>query len=285
MKPLPAWFRALVRVLGTLIPPVMTRIAYRLFWDLGQPMAVKPQALDVHRRARREIVAIGDRQAVVYRWGTGPETVLLVHGWRGRASQFATLVEALESPARTIVAFDAPGNGDSPGNRTDLRDYLALIRLVARESGGLDLLVGHSFGVLGAFVAVHEGVRAKRLVSIAGVSSIGYTFDTFARVGQPPADRERGLRRRIERNVFDGDTKFWTRFVSELDPVDRTPLLVIHDVADRQVEFDQCAVIAEAHVGAVTELHTTGLGHVRVLSDREVVQAIIAFAKCEIPVS
>jgi hypothetical protein len=139
--------------------------------------------------------------------------------------------------------------------------------------------------VLGAFVAVHEGVRAKRLVSIAGVSSIGYTFDTFARALDLPAAVQRGLRRRIERNVFDGDTKFWTRFVSELDPVDRTPLLVIHDVADRQVEFDQCAVIAEAHVGAVTELHTTGLGHVRVLSDREVVQAIIAFAKCEIPVS
>jgi pimeloyl-ACP methyl ester carboxylesterase len=278
MKPLPRWFRAFVHIVGTLAPPVMARIAYRLFWNLGRPMAVAPGARSVHDRAERETVSVGTRQAVVYRWGSGPETVLLVHGWRGRASQFAAVIDALESPRRTIFAFDAPGNGDSPGDRTDLRDYIALIRSVAERTGRLDLLVGHSFGVMAIFVAVREGVPAQRLVSIAGVSGLEHTYVTFARALALPGRVNRLLRRRIERQVFDGESGIWGRFVSELDPADTTPLLIIHDRNDRAVDFAEAAKITAAHLGPVTELYTSGLGHTRVLADSAVARAIVSFA-------
>ena len=278
MKPLPQWFRSLVRIVGTVSPRLMTFLAYRMFWNLGKPMEVRPDATDVHARATRETVSIGDRTAVVYRWGSGPQTVLLVHGWRGRASQFAALVQALESPERTIIAFDAPGNGDSPGDRTDLRDYLALIRAVADERGGIDLLVGHSFGVMGIFVAVREGVRANRIVSIAGSADMMYTYGTFVRALELPKRVDALLRRKIERVAFDGDATIWRRFVSELDPTDVTPLLVIHDRNDRIIQFSQAEKIATAHVGHTTELYTRGLGHTRVLSDPAVLRAIADFA-------
>ena len=278
MKPLPRWFRVFVHVIGTVSPRLMAVLAYRMFWNLGTPMAVRPDAVAVHNRARRETTMIGERHAVIYRWGHGPETVLLVHGWRGRASQFAALVEALESPERTIVAFDAPGNGDSPGDRTDLRDYLAVIRLVAAEPNGLDLLVGHSFGVMGIFVAVREGVRAKRMVSIAGTADMNYTYGTFARALELPSRVDTLLRRKIERGVFDGDPGIWRRFVSELDPTDQTPLLIVHDRDDRAVDFSQAEKITAAHLGPISELYTSGLGHTRVLSDPAVLRAIADFA-------
>jgi pimeloyl-ACP methyl ester carboxylesterase len=278
VKPLPGWFRLLVRVVGTLIPPLMAAIAYRLFWRLGTPMPVRADAATVHSRSRRETLRIGGRSAIIYRWGTGPETVLLVHGWRGRGSQFAALIAALESPERTIVTFDAPGNGDSPGDRTDLRDYLDVIRAIADAAGGLELLVGHSFGVMGIFVAVREGVRAKRMVSIAGTADMEYTYDTFARALELPRRVDILLRRKIERRVFDGDTGIWRRFVSELDPTDQTPLLVIHDRDDRAVDFSQANRIASAHLGPLTEVYTSGLGHTRVLSDPNVLRAVIDFA-------
>ncbi|HEY5229377.1 MAG TPA: alpha/beta hydrolase [Galbitalea sp.] len=278
MKPLPRWFRAFVRIVGALAPPLMVAITYRMFWNLGKPMTVRADALPVHTRAQRETLAIGERTAVVYRWGTGPETVLLVHGWRGRASQFAALIDALESPERTIVAFDAPGNGDSPGDRTDLRDYLAVIRAVADGAGGLDLLVGHSFGVMGIFVAVREGVRANRMVSIAGTADMNSAYATFAHALELPRRVDVRLRRKIERQVFDGDTGIWRRFVSELEPTDQTPLLIIHDRDDRTVELSQAERIASAHLGPTTEVYTSGLGHTRVLSDPRVLQAIARFA-------
>lgn len=278
MKPLPRWFRIVVSVVGAVSPRLMAILAYRMFWNLGAPMAVRPDAEAVHGRARRETKSVGGREAVVYRWGSGPETILLVHGWRGRASQFAALVEALESPERTIVSFDAPGNGDSPGDRTDLRDYLAVIRLVAAEANGLDLIVGHSFGVMGIFVAVREGVRARRMVAIAGIEDIDYTYETFSRALGLSSRVDTLLRRRIERRIFDGDVGIWRRFVSELDPTDQTPLLVIHDRDDRAVEFSQTEKIAAAHLGPTTELFTRGLGHTRVLSDPTVLRTIADFA-------
>ena len=148
MKQLPAWFRLFVRVLGTIAPWAMARIAWRLFWDLGTPMPLREDARDIHESARKTIVTVNGRTAVVYRWGTGPSPVLLVHGWQGRASQFAALIRALESSDRTIIAFDAPGNGDAPGERTDIFDYIAVIREVYESDGEFELVVGHSFGVL-----------------------------------------------------------------------------------------------------------------------------------------
>jgi hypothetical protein len=281
MKRPPRWFLLFVKIVGTAFPRLLLGLLYRTFWNLGKPMAVRSEAQTVHARARRETVRIGSRQAVVYRWGRGSETVLLVHGWRGRASQFAAIIEALESPERTIVAFDAPGNGDSPGTKTDLRDYIAAIRYIAGEVGGLDLLVGHSFGVLGVFVAVREGVRASRIVSIAGMSTIDYTFETFARALELPRRLESQLRHRIERRVFDGDSGMWRRFVSELDPTDQRPLLLVHDRGDRVIEFSEAAKIAGAHLGPTTELFTSGLGHTRVLRDPTVIRAITDFAKAE----
>jgi pimeloyl-ACP methyl ester carboxylesterase len=278
MKPLPKWFRSLVRVVGTVSPRLMTFLAYRMFWNLGKPMELRPDAAAAHARARRETVNIGERQAVVYRWGNGPKTVLLVHGWRGRASQFAALVEALESPEYTIISFDAPGNGDSPGDRTDLRDYLAVIRSVADERGAIDLLVGHSFGAMGIFVAVREGVRASRIVSIAGSADMDYTYGTFARALDLPKRVHARLRRKIQRVAFDGDATIWRRFVSELDPTDQTPLLVIHDRDDRIIQFSQAEKIAAAHAGPTTELFTSGLGHTRGLTDPGVLRSIVDFA-------
>jgi pimeloyl-ACP methyl ester carboxylesterase len=256
----------------------MVSITYRMFWNLGKPMAVRPDAAGVHARARRETLAIGSKRVVVYRWGTGPKTVLLVHGWRGRASQFAAIIATLEAPDRTIVAFDAPGNGDSPGDRTDLRDYVAAIRVVGAETNGLELLVGHSFGVMAVFVAVREGVRVQRLASIAGISNISYTFEAFARALDLPPRVKAGLRRKIERSAFDGDTSIWRRFVSELDPTDQTPLLIVHDREDRAIDLSESEAIASAHLGPITELYTVGLGHTRVLSDPAVLQAIVQFA-------
>jgi fermentation-respiration switch protein FrsA (DUF1100 family) len=281
MKRPPNWFILFVRLVGTAFPRLLLGSLYRTFWNLGTPMAVRPEAQSVHARARRETVRVGNRAAVVYRWGTGPATVLLVHGWRGRASQFAAIIEALESPERTIVAFDAPGNGNSPGTQTDLRDYLTVIRDVANGAGGLDLLIGHSFGVIGVFVAVREGVRASRIVSIAGMSTMNYTYGTFARALELPRRLSELLRRKIERDTFGGDTGIWRRFVAELDATDQTPLLLIHDQNDRVIEFSEAAKIAGAHLGPTTELFTSGLGHTRVLADPAVVRAITDFAKAE----
>ena len=279
MKQLPVWFRLFVRVLGTIAPPLMTRVAWKLFWDLGTPTPLREDARDVQNRASRETASVNGHEAVLYRWGTGPSPVLLVHGWQGRASQFAAIIRGLESPDRTIFAFDAPGNGDAPGDRTDIFDYIAVIRRVYDEVGAFEVVVGHSFGVLALFSAIRAGVKTDRIVSIAGVSGFNYVVSAFATALDLPIGVIRRLRRRIERDIFAGDTTFWRTWVSELEPTNETPLFVIQDRYDRAVDFRQSALIAEAQVGPLTELYTSGLGHSRVLSDTSVVESIVRFTE------
>ena len=47
---------------------------------------------------------------------------LLVHGWEGRGAQLGSLVGPLVEAGLSVVAFDAPAHGDSPGNRLYLTD-------------------------------------------------------------------------------------------------------------------------------------------------------------------
>jgi pimeloyl-ACP methyl ester carboxylesterase len=265
-------------VLSAVAPPVAAEIGFRLWRSLGRPEPVHPRDLTVLDRAVRGTLDLDGIQVATYTWGSGPEVVLFVHGWRSRASRFAPLVAALESPGRTIVAFDAPGNGDTPGTRTSILEYARIIRLLAARHGGVSTIVAHSFGVLCAFVAVREGVHVDRIVGIAGLHSADEIVDQFCREAGLGRRAKAGLRRRIEHRFFAGVPDLWRRFRSELDPADtRTALLLVHSRDDARVDVRQADLIAEAHTGPVRVVLTDGLGHNRILSDPAAIATVGAF--------
>jgi len=279
MPPIQKIMGALSRV----APPFAAELAYRRFVSLGTPESVHPRDAAVHARARRGSLELNGSSVATYTWGTGPETIILVHGWRSRASRWSTLVTALESPERTIVAFDAPGNGDSPGHRTHLLDYVAIVRLLAARHGGVRAIVAHSFGVLASFVAVREGVASERLVGVSGMATATQLLETFSDQVGLTARARNGLGRRFQHRVFPQETDIWRRFVAELDPTEaRIPVLLVHDDDDPVVPVAQAERIAEAHLGGVTVERTRGLGHNRILSDPDVVELIRDFIQAPI---
>ncbi len=270
--------RAALVVLSAVAPPVAGELGYRLWRSLGRPEPVHPRDAAVHARAERGILDLDGIPVATYTWGSGPEVVLLVHGWRSRASRFAALVDDLESPGRTLVAFDAPGNGDTPGDRTSILDYARIVRLLAARHGGVTAIVAHSFGVLCSFIAVREGVAVDRIVGLAGIHDADEIVRQFAREAGLGTRAKRGLRTRIERRFFAGIPDLWRRFTAELDPADtRTSVLLVHDVGDPRVGFAQSERIRDAHTGPVRLVATEGLGHNRLLGDPGVVATVAEF--------
>ena len=264
--------------LSRVAPPLAAEAAYRQFVSLGTPEAVHPKDAAVHARARVGSLELNGAPVVTYSWGSGPETIILVHGWRSRGSRWASLVAALESPQRTIVAFDAPGNGDSPGRRTNVLDYATIVRLLAARHGNVQAIVGHSFGVLASFLAVREGVATRRLIGISGMSSATHLLVAFSAQVGLNARAQAALGRRFQRRVFPNEPDIWHRFVAELDPTEtRIPLLLVHDEGDRIVPVEQSDLIAEAHLGPVTVKRVTGLAHHRILNDPSVLSAVREF--------
>jgi pimeloyl-ACP methyl ester carboxylesterase len=270
--------RTTLKALSVVAPPLAAELGYRVWRNLGKPERVRAHDAEVHARASRGILDLAGTRVATYTWGDGPEVVLLVHGWRSRASRFSAIVRGLESPGRTIVAFDAPGNGDSAGTFVTVLDYAQIVTRLSARYGGFDTIVAHSFGVLAAFLAVREGAHTRRLVTISGVHDVGEILDEFARLVGLSGRARLGLRSRIERRTFPEVTDMWHRFVAELDPADaRTPLLVVHDSSDPVLDPRQSELIAEAHNGPTEVIRTDGLGHLRILSDPAVVGAIARF--------
>jgi pimeloyl-ACP methyl ester carboxylesterase len=273
-----AGVRTAMRALSAVAPPLAAEIAWRLWRTVGTPAAVHERDRLVHDSAVRGRLDVGGERVVTYRWGTGPRVILLVHGWHSRASRFGALVTALSAPDRTIVAFDAPANGDSSGSLVTVLDYADAIRQLGEQYGEFEAIVGHSFGVLSTFVAVREGVATRAIVAISGMYNADQLVDAFAAQVGVGLRAERGMRRRIERRTFPTVADPWRRFTAELDPTTTSiPLLVIHDADDVIMSPRQADLIADAHTGAVTTLRTHGLGHSRILSDPAVLATIAKF--------
>jgi len=112
--------------------------------------------------------------------------VVLLHGIGSRARSFLPLIEALD-PRFSVVAWDAPGYGDSPPlavEAPDASDYAAMLnRLLAELDISRCILIGHSLGALiAARLAV---VSTNRVATLALLSpALGYGAD---RTGPLPA--------------------------------------------------------------------------------------------------
>ena len=259
-----------LQTIGVLSPRLGGRLAFNLW---RRPLArgrVRPEEQAVHDAARVEIV----NNVKTYSWGDGKRPVLLVHGWRSRASRYAAFITRLLELGYSPVSYDAPAHGDSGGDVVSILGHQRIIRALEERHGPFEGVIAHSLGVPFALYAVREGVAAKRLVMISGVADFGYLADTFcAQLGLGPKINQQ-LRRQIERGYFDGDDQIWTRFSVTTGKLD---LLVIHNDEDEIVDPAQAQVLLRNYGDRAHFLPTTGLGHRRILSDQAVITEAVAF--------
>ena len=130
----------------------------------------------------------------VLRWGEGP-AVLLLHGWAGRPTQFAHLIEQLVGAGYSVYALDAPAHGRSPGREANVVLFAHALLEAAGESPPLRAVVGHSLGGAAALLAAQMGLRSEALVTVSAPSRILEQLRLFARfVGLPALARSHFIR-------------------------------------------------------------------------------------------
>lgn len=271
------------RLMQRVAPPIAAEAAYALWFSTGRPKRVHPMEQAVIDQAKTSIVRVGGRRIVVYTWGNGAKPVLLVHGWQGRAAEFGEIVREVRASDRTIIAFDAPGHGASTGRRPDFRDFADVIGVLWRKYGAFEAIISHSLGSPAVAVAILNGARTGRLVTIGGVAELGYAATSFGRMLDLTPRTVAGLKRRIQQRRFHEVPDLWTTYSPTTAPLDM-PLLVVHDCDDHVVEVSQAEALVAAHPHAAT-LFTSGLGHYRVLRDDAVLDAIAEFVGSPVPVS
>jgi pimeloyl-ACP methyl ester carboxylesterase len=252
-------------------PATAALCAERLFFTPARERT-SARARALLASGRRFDVRFGPSGLAAWTWGSGP-AVLLVHGWSSRGAHLGAFVPPLIAAGYSVVAFDAPAHGDSPGRTTTIPQMAAALREVARVVGDVHGLVAHSIGGPVSSLALRDGLRARRVVFLAPAAEPSLFTQRFGeRLGLGPLV-VRGLRERAERRV---GLSFEQLDLRALAPTMTTPLLVLHDREDDEVPWSQGAAIAERWPGARL-VTTTGMGHRRILRDPDVVAQAVDF--------
>ena len=253
-------------MLDAVAPPLAARATVAAFLATSPRMPLRAADRDLVAAAERSTLVVRGGPVATYRWGTGTRLVLLVHGWRGRASQFGALVPRLVDAGFAVAAFDAPAHGESPQRPTDIRDWMAAIDATREAHGQLHAIVGHSFGALAALSAARHGDLTTRIATIAGAGTPQPFFDGFSRTVR----------------LGESSASFPPRYDAIAHPLPpRIELLVIHDRDDRQLPADASERLVAAHGGRARLLVTDGYGHNRVLAAPETLDAVVAFVGAE----
>jgi pimeloyl-ACP methyl ester carboxylesterase len=266
-----ATLRAGFPVLGAVAPPLAARLAGQVFFTPPRHKTSEEEWIALSRTTPFRVPHAGGALAA-WSWGEGP-IVLLVHGWGSRGARLHSFVEPLNAAGYRVVAFDAPGHGDSPGRSSSLPQFAQAIVAVADGLGPIEAVITHSMGGPSTAFAMTRGFTAQRLVFVAPPANPGGFTQRFARALQIP-------RHVIERMIRQFERRFglpWEGFdVPTIAPDMRSGLLVVHDRDDAEIPWAEGASIARAWPGA--QLVTTrGLGHTRIVHDPEVVARSVAF--------
>lgn len=273
---LPALIAGAIRTTAVISPALAGDLACHAFFVSGPRMPVAAVDEATHGSARRRTLRVREHDVAVYEWGAGGRTVLLMHGWGGRASQFAPLVRELVSAGFRVVAFDAPAHGSSAGRRTDIRDWIDAAEQLQSVHGSFHAIVGHSFGALAALTAARSGVPAAAVAAIAGAASPAAFLERFSDgVGLGPRAKAR-FEARFRRRLGVDEAGMAARYDAAQHPLPpTTALLVAHDRRDRRMPDADSLRLHAAHAGRSTLVRTEGEGHSRILRSDPVLDAVV----------
>jgi pimeloyl-ACP methyl ester carboxylesterase len=268
--------RLFFRAVGAAAPRVAAYLGERMFY-IPPPYHMPRREREWMRQAVREDLPLAGHNVATYRWGdTGP-TVVLVHGWGGRASQMGSLVAPLVSAGFRVAAFDAPAHGATPGRKTNGFAIADVLADFAARQESLYGVVAHSFGAICVLIAMRRGVSVERAAMISPGVEGNTLFRGFGeKIGLPERARVELRRRVIARFGEDRWRQFGTREEGATLGSCAKGVLLAHDVDDREVPWAETVELARWTANA--RLCTTkGLGHRRILRHERMLERVTRF--------
>lgn len=114
-----------------------------------------------------------------FSWGSGKTKILLTHGWASKAADYDEfIIRLLEIADTEIIAFDAPGNGSSISEFSNLMLYVESVKSISQNYATPDFIIGHSLGAMANVIAIQEsGLQPKYLFSIAPLIRLKENFE------------------------------------------------------------------------------------------------------------
>lgn len=268
-----SWIRRINGTLGRLAPQTIANQMRRAFMT---PRDLPPRDWELPLLAQAERITLRFGLSAL-RWGQGP-AVLMMHGWEGRPTQFASLIDALVGAGYSVIALDGPAHGRSPGREAHVVLFARAMLEAAAQLPPLHAVVGHSMGGASAMLAIQLGLRTNALVSIAAPSRLLDVLRGFAGVVGMPERARAAFIQEVEYSLGIP--------LKHLDVAHyqmNIPGLIVHAEDDTFVPVKASQMIHEAWFDSRLLRLEQG-GHQKVLADPRVVEGVLALlAGCREP--
>tara|TARA_B110000438_G_scaffold296592_1_gene341526 strand:+ start:53 stop:907 length:855 start_codon:yes stop_codon:yes gene_type:complete len=270
----PNWMRLTFAVFEFLSPSLTARLASLLFFTPIRFKAPK-QELEFSRLAKTKTIKFKNNRVQVYEWGTADKAILLLHGWAGRATQVAHLVEPLMEAGYKVYSFDAPAHGNSNGRHTHVMEFSDLIFRIKELHPEIESIIGHSMGGAACVYAITKGFVTEKCVIIGSPSSTKWILKSFCETINVSSRIEKLMRDRL---VAKFQKQFDDLSISNLVKTIDTDSLILHCEDDVDAPVESAHQIHEHWKNSKLVL-TKKLGHRRILKNKDVSQTIIDFLK------
>lgn len=213
-------------------------------------------------------------------WGNGKHKVLITHGWGSKAADFSDLITALRTIENLqIIAFDAPGNGSSEGELSNLLLFAKATEAVINAYGAPDVLIGHSLGVMANIMAISEtAIKPSLLINITPMVRLKENFTatmTFAEVPQAAQFR-----------FFESFESLFKVPVSYFKLTDlyagdaAVKHWLAYDAGDKVAPFEYLQEFLTTHPLVLSKEYAA-TGHERIIKDAGLIEDIVELVKQE----
>lgn len=205
-------------------------------------------------------------------WGDGPP-VLLAHGFEGRYSQFALVIEKALMSGFKLIGLEMPGHGRAKVLRADPLSFSNAIQAASSKFGPFHTMIGHSQGANAVLHAAVNGVRSGNIVLLAPLVSVESHLRRTCALVKLSSEGTDLFLRKVTELVGAPPSDFESRLLSSTLNV---PTLIIHDRKDREVPITEAEELASQIPLARLQI-SDGLGHRRLLEDLNIANQIVNF--------
>jgi pimeloyl-ACP methyl ester carboxylesterase len=227
---------------------------------------------------KREIASHPYR-LMTYCWGD-PESqpyLLFSHGWSGSGLIFEAWVDRCLSAGFSVVSFDQQGHGLSSGSTATLLDFAGNLRTVGHYFGRPNAIIGHGIGGTAAVRALIDGLASDHLVLVAAQAD---PVAALRRFGCAYGLTWRETGKVIEMIDAHSNIPLEEQQAHRTIPKIATPTLVIHDVGDSKIPWEEGERYARFSSNAQL-LSTSGLDYDSIATDDSTVDATLRFVRGE----
>jgi pimeloyl-ACP methyl ester carboxylesterase len=271
---IPRAFLVTAKILEATSPKLAARFAMKLFTTpVKFKLPKREQEMDNKSRQELLLLPILKKTINIYHLGDGDKKVLLVHGWSGRGTQLCSIAEKLVKAGFTTISFDAPAHGKSSGRTSDMTEFIESILLLQEKFGPFDYAIGHSLGAMALLNAIKKGLKVNRAAIIGSGDIIKDIMDDFIqKLGMNIATGD--IMIRLFEKKFSQSINNYSAYIAAQQVT--IPVLIFHDEDDADVPVSSAYHIEQNLVDAEL-IVTAGLGHRKILGDKNVIKKITEF--------